>query len=297
MAAAPRTVLVAAAILLLTGPIAATAGGGSAHRLSGGVTIHTVVRGETLGLIGSTFGVDAATLAADNHLDIRGLLAVGAQLRIDNRHIIPADADSIVINVPQRMLFAADEGHVDGFPVAVGRPTWQTPTGAFTVISKEQDPTWRVPSSILKESARLGRRQPPIVPPGPGNPLGEFWIGLSLPGIGIHGTTAPASIYHAATHGCIRAGSANIRRLFPLVGLDTRGEVIYQPVLLAEVDGDVYLEVHRDVYGRLTVEPLQIVRSLAAVAALTDRIDWMAAAVVVAAHEGIARAVTINPDE
>ncbi len=83
----------------------------------------------------------------------------------------------------------------------------------------------------------------------------------------------------------------------PRTGASARAARTYQPVLLAEVDGDVYLEVHRGVYGRLTVEPLQIVRDLAAAAALTDRIDWTAAAVVVAAHEGIARAVTINPDE
>ena len=42
------------------------------------------------------------------------------------------------------------------------------------------------------------------VPPGPENPLGKHWVGLSIPGIGIHGTLAPASIYHFQSHGCIR---------------------------------------------------------------------------------------------
>jgi len=271
----------------------------NAVRLSGGITVHTVIRGESLARIGSMFGVDAATLAAENHLDLRAPLAVGQRLRIDNRHVVPvaASGGGIVINIPQRMLFFADdEGHLDASPVAVGRPDWQTPTAPFTVITKQQDPTWHVPASILRESAQRGRTQPPVVPPGPGNPLGAFWIGLSVSGIGIHGTTAPASIYNAATHGCIRLGSADIRRLFTLVDVGARGRIIYEPVLLAEVDGEVYLEVHKDIYGRLTVEPMQMLHRLAVVAALVERIDWTVADAVLAARQGVARVVTLRSD-
>ena len=269
------------------------------RRLSGGITIHTVNRGESLTRIGSTFGVDAATLAAENHLDLRALLAVGQQIQIDNRHIVPeeASAGGVVINVPQRMLFFVDEERLEASPVAVGRPDWQTPTGPFAVITKKPDPTWHVPASILRESARRGRTQPPVVPPGPGNPLGAFWIGLSVSGIGIHGTTAPASIYNAATHGCIRLGSADIRRLFTLVDVGAQGRIIYEPILLAEVHGQVYLEIHKDIYGRLNIEPMQVLRTLAADAALADRIDWTMATAVIATHEGVARAVTVSLDE
>ena len=281
--------------------VSADVRGDSAHtgRLSGGITVHTAIRGESLARIGSTVGVDAATLAAENHLDLRALLAVGQQIRIDNRHIVPEEvsAGGIVINIPQRMLFFADAGRLEASPVAVGRPDWQTPTAPFTVITKKQDPTWHVPASILRESAQRGRTQLPVVPPGPGNPLGAFWIGLSLPGIGIHGTTAPASIYNAATHGCIRLGSADIRRLFTLVDVGIPGRLIYEPILLAEVDGEVYLEVHKDIYGRLNVEPMQVLRTLAANAALADRIDWSVADAVVAGHQGVARVVTKEPKE
>jgi len=294
----PHVVFVAVAIVLL--PFSAHVRGESSDtgRLSGGTIVHTVIRGDSLARIGSTFGVDAATLAAENHLDPRTQLAIGQQIRIDNRHIVPDEvsAGGLVINIPQRMLFLADEGHLEASPVAVGRPDWPTPAGPFTVITKQQDPTWHVPASILRESARRGRTQPPVVPPGPGNPLGAFWIGLSVSGIGIHGTTAPVSIYNPATHGCIRLGGADIRRLFTLVTVGVQGRLIYEPILLVEVDGEVYVEVHKDIYGRLNVAPMQVLRTLAADAALADRIDWTAVDAVVAAHQGVARVVTLRSE-
>ena len=291
-------VLLAAVVAVSLVSAGVRAESANARRLSGGITVHTAIRGESLARIGSMFGVDAATIAAENHLEMRAPLTVGQRLRIDNRHIVPEDAwaGGVVINIPQRMLFFVDDERVEAFPVAVGRPDWPTPAAPFTVITKQQDPTWHVPSSILRESARRGRTQPPVVPPGPGNPLGAFWIGLSVSGIGIHGTTAPASIYNAATHGCIRLGSDDIRRLFTLVDVGIQGRIIDQPILLSEVDGEVYVEVHQDIYSRLNVAPMRVLRTLAADAALADRIDWIVADAVLEARQGVARIVTLRSD-
>ena len=67
-------------------------------------------------------------------------LAHGALL-IDNTHIAALDPGvKITINIPQRMLFVADAERVVAYPVTVGRRTWPTPTGEFTVIGKETDP-------------------------------------------------------------------------------------------------------------------------------------------------------------
>ncbi len=79
--------------------------------------------------------------------------------------------------------------------MAVGRADWQTPLGDFTIVIKEEDPTWDVPLSIQQEMRRAGKRVVKSVPPGPANPLGRFWLGLSLDSVGIHGTIAPLSIY------------------------------------------------------------------------------------------------------
>lgn len=264
------------------------------YQTSGGVTEYLARRGDSLSAIGARFGVDAATLAADNGVANAHRVHINQRFQIDNRHIIPALVDNgiLVINVPQRMLFYRQtDGVLAAYPVAVGRSTWQTPSGPFTIVTKEEHPTWDVPPSILEESRRTGRHQPARVPPGPHNPLGDFWIGLSIPGFGIHGTVAPSSIYRAATHGCIRLHPDDITRLFPQVQIGTRGRFVYEPVLLALVGGRVYLEVHPDMYRRLRGTPGALIRALALGAGLTEQIDWQAVDRVIAAREGVARAV------
>lgn len=265
---------------------------GLSRQITGSLTEHAVVPGDTLASLGSRAGVDAATLAADNGLRPGSKLVAGRVLRIDNRHIVPTVAGvSVVINIPQRMLFVAEGVRAQGFPVALGRPTWPTPTGPFSILTKEIDPTWDVPMSIQHEMEHQGRKPLIKVPPGPDNPLGDRWLGLSLPGVGIHGTNAPASIYHHRTHGCIRLHPDDVRVVFDLVDVGAKGEILYQPLLLAVVDGRVYLESHRDVYGRFA-KPLDLLRASAEHFQLTEVIDWHLAAAVIRESAGIARDVT-----
>jgi L,D-transpeptidase ErfK/SrfK len=262
--------------------------------ITGVATTHVVVRGETLTGLAARFGVYAATVASENHLLAGRPLEVGRELRIDNRHIVPAGIGigEILINVPQLMLFYRDGDRVFAYPIAVGRTTWQTPQGPFTVIQKEENPAWHVPASIRAESARTGQLLPLVVPPGPRNPLGPFWIGLSLAGIGVHGTPFPSSIYQTATHGCIRLQNDRIEDLYGRVTVGTRGRIIYEPVLMAASGDEVYLEVHPDAYGRLPRAPFVQARELATRLSLDHRINWMLADPEIERHAGVARRVT-----
>jgi L,D-transpeptidase ErfK/SrfK len=276
--------------------LGASSGGPLARgRLTGTVQEYRVAPRDTLRTIGARFGVDARTLAFDNGLTTGAALAAGRVLRVDNRHLAPAlEPDTIVINIPQRMLFFDDGDRVVALPAAVGRRDWATPIGSFTVVAKEVDPTWHVPPSIQEEAAREGRPFPATVPPGPGNPLGRYWLGLSFPGIGIHSTNAPSSIYSVATHGCVRLHPDDAGWLYARVAAGTRGEMVYQPVLLAVVAGDIYLEAHGDVYRRAgDFEPY--VRAQARAAGLESEIDWSAAAAVLQAQHGVARFVGAIP--
>jgi L,D-transpeptidase catalytic domain/Putative peptidoglycan binding domain/Bacterial Ig domain len=99
------------------------------------------------------------------------------------------------------------------FPVALGQPAYPTPDGHFTIISKVENPTWVPPPD-----APWAQGAVPI-PPGPGNPLGTRWMGLSTPGVGIHGTDDPASIGYSVSHGCIRMQVPDAERLFTMVSL------------------------------------------------------------------------------
>jgi lipoprotein-anchoring transpeptidase ErfK/SrfK len=83
------------------------------------------------------------------------------------------------------------------FGVAVGQPAYPTPLGRFEIVVMWRNPWWFPPNSAWAQGESP-------VPPGPGNPLGTRWMGLSSPGVGIHGTPDPASIGYSASHGCIR---------------------------------------------------------------------------------------------
>jgi L,D-transpeptidase ErfK/SrfK len=255
--------------------------------------VYTAGAGDTLARVGARHGLEPAVLAADNGLRADSRLKAGQQLVIDNRHIVPERMiEGIVINLPQRMLFLFKGGVlVHSYPVAVGRHTWPTPTGTFEVITLVRHKTWIVPRSIQNEMRREGKPVRESVPPGPDNPLGDYWIGLSLPGYGIHATNAPASIYGFRTHGCIRLHPDDAANLFALVRRGFPVRIVYRRILLTDAGtAGVFLEIHRDIY-RKGGEAFKMVQQLAADEGLSGRVDWREAERMARREEGIARAV------
>jgi L,D-transpeptidase ErfK/SrfK len=245
--------------------------------------------------IASKYGISAALLAADNGLPLDAHWKVGTPIWIDNRHIVPRQIpEGIIINLPQRMLFYFMDGKlISAYPAAVGRiaPQWRTPTGHFKIIQLREDPTWHVPASIQREMEQNGKDIEDYVEPGPNNPLGAYWIGLSLGSLGIHSTNSPLGIYGFHTHGCIRLRPENAEALFGSVDIGDQGDIIYEPTLIAHLDdGHVFLEVNRDSYkhGGFGIE---YVRRVAEANHLSDLIDWPKAQEVTDRAEGIARDV------
>jgi lipoprotein-anchoring transpeptidase ErfK/SrfK len=100
------------------------------------------------------------------------------------------------------------------FRVATGQRRYPTPLGRFTIVVKWRNPWWYPPASPWAQG------QKPI-PPGPGNPLGTRWMGLSAPGVGIHGTPDAASIGYSVSHGCIRMHIPDAEWLFNHVRIGT----------------------------------------------------------------------------
>jgi L,D-transpeptidase ErfK/SrfK len=144
----------------------------------------------------------------------------------------------------------ADDAVVRRHPVGLGRPDWPTFVGAFTIAVKEVDPVWDVPLSIQEELRRAGKTVTTRVAPGLANPLGKYWLGLSVAGYGTHGTNVPASISKFQTHGCIRMLAADIEDLFARVEVGTPGVTIYEPIVIGIVDGALWMEAHPDIYRR-----------------------------------------------
>jgi L,D-transpeptidase ErfK/SrfK len=156
-----------------------------------------------------------------------------------------------------------------------------------------KNPTWHIPTSIQSEMEDQGKEAITSIPPGPANPLGKYAIMTSIPGILIHSTTKPGSIYSFASHGCIRVFPEQMELFFNAVTVNTPGEIIYKPVKLAITEqGRVFLEVHRDVYKRSSSGLATETRRLIEKQKLTGRVDWQKVEAAVRHTSGIAEDIT-----
>ena len=100
------------------------------------------------------------------------------------------------------------------FTVATGQSSYPTPLGSFEIVQMQRQPWWYPPPSDWAKGLKP-------VPPGPGNPLGTRWMGLSVPAVGIHGTPDSASLGYSASHGCIRMAIPSAEWLFKNVKVGT----------------------------------------------------------------------------
>jgi L,D-transpeptidase ErfK/SrfK len=180
----------------------------------------------------------------------------GETLAFPTWWILPDSSyEGVVVNVPEMRLYYFPP-HLKGglrtaitYPVGLGRDEWRTPTGKFKVTEKTVNPKWVVPESIRAEHIRDRGDDRNMIPGGaPDNPLGHYRIRLSLPLYGIHGTNIPWGVGMEVSHGCIRLYPEDIERLFTIVPVGAPGEIVYQPVKIGTRDGDVFLEVHPDIY-------------------------------------------------
>src|SRR5687768_1773232 len=87
-------------------------------------------------------------------------------------------ARRVIVSIADRKAVLLEDGKVTRvYTVAVGKPSTPSPTGTFQIVTRIPHPTWYGPRVV--------------VPPGKANPLGTRWMGLSVKGYGIHGTTSP----------------------------------------------------------------------------------------------------------
>ena len=103
----------------------------------------------------------------------------------------------VVADKTTETLYAYDDKGilVASYPTTVGSTATPSPTGTHTVAVKVHEPNYTY-------TAENGSKS--ILPPGPNNPVGSVWIGLSKPSYGIHGSPDPARISRQASAGCIR---------------------------------------------------------------------------------------------
>ncbi|MGL6278918.1 MAG: L,D-transpeptidase family protein [Gaiella sp.] len=126
------------------------------------------------------------------------------------------DGQAIVILRESKVLRLYQDGRLKRtFRVATGQSAYPTPVGRWEIVTMQRNPWWYPP-----QGSDWARGKEPV-PPGPGNPLGTRWMGLSAPLVGIHGTPDAASIGYSASHGCIRMLIPSVEWLFERVGVGT----------------------------------------------------------------------------
>lgn len=177
----------------------------------------------------------------------------GTEIVIPGQRILPpGPRQGIVVNLPEHRLYhfpkprKGEKPTVMTFPVSVGKMDWRTPIGVTRIVDKRKNPTWTPPESVRKEHAARGEPLPRVVGPGPDNPLGAHAMRLGIPGGSylIHGTNNPDAVGMAVTHGCLRMYPEDVARLFDAVAVGTPVALINEPIKIARVDGEVWLEVH-----------------------------------------------------
>jgi L,D-transpeptidase ErfK/SrfK len=171
----------------------------------------------------------------------------GKRMDIPSRWILPEQLrEGILINTAELRLyhFEPQGGVLRTFPVGIGDHAWPTPEGSFEITSKVFRPTWTIPPSLRNKYSVKA------IAPGPDNPLGEYWLGLGGSRYGIHGTNFPWSIGRPASRGCLRMYPEDIRLLFDIVPVGTVVKIIYKPIKIGMQSGRIFVEIHRDVYGK-----------------------------------------------
>ncbi|NNF96316.1 MAG: L,D-transpeptidase family protein [Halobacteria archaeon] len=209
----------------------------------------------------------------------------GTQVVLPTQFILPKSArEGLVLNLETLRLFyypkpkSGEPAVVITHPIGIGREGWQTPQGKARITQKVENPSWTVPASVRKEHAQKGDPLPPVVPPGPDNPLGGFAMRLSLPSYLIHGTNKPWGVGMRVSHGCVRLYPEDIVRLFPEVPVGTKVHIVNQPYVAGWLNGYLYLEAHPPLaedakrWGD-SLKPMEkVVRAKAA--DFLDAVDW-----------------------
>lgn len=118
------------------------------------------------------------------------------------------------------------------FPCSIARKRAHLPqTGEVKIKNMAPAPNYTYDPANYGQDPGLGKL---IVPAGPRNPVGSRWIGLTLPGYGIHGTPRPNTVGRPESRGCFRLANWNAEKLFELVTVGTPVEIVkslaaYQP--------------------------------------------------------------------
>jgi lipoprotein-anchoring transpeptidase ErfK/SrfK len=136
---------------------------------------------------------------------------------LDAAKVRVTQASALVVDLNEKVVYARDP---DGktlamFHCSIAAKYERRPKGATTVKVVAFDPDYTFDPAMWPEVKNVDHKL--RIPPGPRNPVGLCWVGLDLPGYGIHGTPWPELIGKTGSHGCIRLANWDAIRLGRMV--------------------------------------------------------------------------------
>ena len=224
----------------------------------------------------------------------------GTIIKIPTQHIIPKgfSKKGITINLSEFRGYLIKDNQLITFPVGLGRMDWKTPLGISTIDLKLEKPAWYPPQSVRDEYKNQGKFLPAEVLPGPDNPLGELAMRISIPGgYFIHGTNRPDGVGMEISHGCIRLFPEDIDYIFQLTDIGTEVILLDQPVKIARIQNDIYLQVHPSYSNQhdYNLEKLRIeIELLVNNQDELIQINWDSVESLLKAQNGLATKVTVS---
>lgn len=129
----------------------------------------------------------------------------------------PLKAASIEIAKAERVLYVLDaqKRPIAAFPISIGNETNDPlPVGIMAIKNEVKNPSFTYNPKILKSAPKDAVKVD--VAPGPNNPVGSMWLGLTKPHWGIHGTPNPSNVGHSETNGCVHMTNWDAERLSTL---------------------------------------------------------------------------------
>jgi lipoprotein-anchoring transpeptidase ErfK/SrfK len=177
------------------------------------------------------YGSSLELLAEKFHAGPRLLVQLNPGKRFDKEgeHIevpnvltpAPPKAASVVVDASTHSIAALDSnGQVLAFyPATVGSEHDPLPVGNWTIAEVTWHPKFKYNPNLFWDAE--DKRPRATLAPGPKNPVGVVWIGLSKKHYGIHGTPQPSQIGRTQSHGCIRLTNWDAAELANMVQAGT----------------------------------------------------------------------------
>ena len=176
------------------------------------------------------------------------------------------------------------------YPVGLGRAGLADTHWTLQDRRQREESGLGCSNSIQEEMRRDGKVVQTCVAPGPDNPLGKHWLGLTSAATAFMAPSRRRASINSRTHGCIRLHPDDVRNFLPRSSAVRRCCCSIAGCCW-RASSRIFLEVHRDIYGKQAGVEKEL-RQLVESENLAARVDWRLADDIIHRQQGIAREIT-----